>query len=46
MSADKIKQDCETKAFKRLADKLKKMYPRMSIIILADSLYASVCAVR
>ena len=41
MSADKIKQDCETKAFKRLAIKLKKMYPRMPIIILADSLYAS-----
>lgn len=41
MSADRIKQDCETKAFKRLADNLKKMYPRMPIIILADSLYAS-----
>lgn len=29
MSADRIKQDCETKAFKRLADNLKKMYPKM-----------------
>lgn len=33
------KQDCELKAFKRLAVKLKKWYPRMPIIIVADSLY-------
>lgn len=33
------KQDCERKAFKRLADKLKKAYPRLPMIILADGLY-------
>ena len=35
------KQDCETKAFKRLAESLKKMFPRLPICLLADSLYAS-----
>lgn len=35
------KQDCELKAFKRLAVKLKKWFPRLSICILADSLYPS-----
>lgn len=35
------KNDCETKAFKRLADRLKKEYPRLKICVLADSLYAS-----
>lgn len=35
------KNDCETKAFKRLADKLKKEYPRLKVCVLADSLYAS-----
>ncbi len=34
------KQDCERKAFKRLAAKLKKAYPRLPIIILADELYS------
>lgn len=33
------KQDCEQKAFLRLARKLKKMYPRMAVTIAADSLY-------
>ena len=41
MSEEKRKQDCETKAFKRLAKKLKEAFPRLGIIILADSLYAS-----
>ncbi len=41
MSEGKRKQDCETKAFKRLAEKIKKAFPRMPIIVLADSLYAS-----
>jgi hypothetical protein len=36
---DYDKQDCERKAFKRLAAKLKKAYPRLPIIILADALY-------
>ena len=35
------KQDCETKAFKRLANKIKKEYPRLRIIISGDALYAS-----
>ena len=33
------KQDCELKAFVRLAEKVKKMYPRLPVIITADSLY-------
>jgi hypothetical protein len=33
------KQDCERKAFKRLAKKLKKHYPRLPICIVADGLY-------
>lgn len=35
------KNDCETKAFKRLSERLKKEYPRLEICVLADSLYAS-----
>ena len=34
------KQDCEIKAFKRLAKKIKKEYPKLRIIIGADALYA------
>lgn len=41
MSEEKRKQDCETKAFKRLAEKVKKAFPRLPVILLADSLYAS-----
>ena len=41
MSEEQRKQDCETKAFQRLAAKLKKSFPRLPIILLADSLYAS-----
>ena len=33
------KQDCERKAFLRLAKKLKKQYPRLAVCILADGLY-------
>jgi len=33
------KQDCERKAFNRLAIRLKKAYPKLPIIILADGLY-------
>ena len=33
------KQDCEIKAFPRLAAKLKELYPRLPICILGDSLY-------
>ena len=34
------KQDCEIKAFKRLAKRIKKEYPRLKILIGADALYA------
>ena len=34
------KQDCERKAFKRLAKSLKQLFPRLPICILGDSLYA------
>lgn len=34
------KQDCEIKAFKRLAEKIKKEYPKLKIIISGDALYA------
>jgi len=37
------KQDCERKAFKRLAVKLKEAYPKLPIIILADGLYPYEC---
>ena len=40
MSADEIKQDCESKAFKRIAKRMKKDFPRLPIILLCDSLYA------
>lgn len=35
------KQDCETKAFKRLAPKLKAYFPKLPICILADGLYTT-----
>ena len=34
------KQDCELKAFYRLAEKIKQTYPRLPICIMGDSLYA------
>lgn len=41
MSDEKVKQDCEIKAFRRLSDKIKKRFPRLPILLLADSLYAA-----
>jgi hypothetical protein len=38
---DKKKQDCETKAFHRLADRLKKEFPRLKIMVLLDGLYSN-----
>lgn len=38
---DVSKNDCETKAFKRLSEWIKKEYSRLSVCVLADSLYAS-----
>lgn len=38
---DNDKQDCETRAFHRLARRLKKEFPRLSIMVLLDGLYAN-----
>ena len=38
---DKNKQDCETRAFHRLADRLKKEFPRLKIMVLLDGLYSN-----
>lgn len=35
------KQDCENKAFKRLAEKIKRAFPRLPVCVLADALYAN-----
>ena len=40
-SEDVEKQDCELKAFYRLAERIKKDYPRLPICILGDSIYAA-----
>jgi hypothetical protein len=36
------KQDCELKAFKRLAARMKRYFPRLNICILTDGLYTNV----
>ena len=41
MNEEERKQDCERKAFYRLSKKLKAAFPRLPIILLLDSLYAS-----
>ncbi len=41
VNEDETKQDCETKAFKRLAKKIKKEYPKLKILISGDALYAN-----
>ena len=41
LSKEKQKQDCELKAFKRLAPKIKKAFPQLKICLLIDSLYAA-----
>lgn len=38
-SGDYDKQDCELKAFVRLSAKIKKLYPRMPILLHGDGLY-------
>lgn len=40
-SEEKVKQDCESKAFIRLAEKIKKQFPRLPIIVTADGLYVT-----
>lgn len=41
LSEEEVKQDCEQKAFVRLAKKIKKRFPRLPICIVADGLYVS-----
>lgn len=41
LSDEEVKQDCESKAFIRMASKLKKRFPRLPICIVADGLYVS-----
>ena len=41
LSREKYKQDRELKAFVRLAEKIKKNYPRLKILISGDALYAN-----
>lgn len=38
---DRLKQDCELKAFYRLAEKLKKNFPQLNICLVLDGLYAA-----
>lgn len=38
---EKQKQDCEINAFKRMAPRIKKRYPKLKFIITGDALYAS-----
>ena len=40
------KQDCESKAFKRMAIGLKQYFPRLNICVLADGLYANVSMIN
>ena len=35
------KQDCEQRAFNRITERLKKLFPRLPIILLLDGLYAN-----
>jgi hypothetical protein len=39
-SAEQIKQDCELKAFSRLAPRLKQAFPQLSLVLAGDSLFA------
>lgn len=41
LSEGESKQDCESKAFVRLSEKIKKRFPRLPICIVADGLYVS-----
>jgi len=38
---DRNKQDCEMRAFHRLAERIKKTFPRLPIMMLLDGLYAN-----
>ena len=41
MNNEKQKQDCETNAFKRMASRIKKNYPKLKFIVTGDALYAT-----
>lgn len=41
LTEESIKQDCESKAFERLAEKIKRNFPRLHICIVADALYVT-----
>lgn len=41
LNNEKQKQDCEVNAFKRLAPRIKKNYPKLKFIITGDALYAT-----
>ena len=41
MKTEKKKQDCEINAFKRMAPRIKKEYPKLNFIITGDALYAT-----
>jgi hypothetical protein len=41
MFTEKDKQDCETNAFKRMAKRIKKNYPKYKFIVTGDGLYAT-----
>jgi hypothetical protein len=38
---ERNKQDCELKAFKRLAERIKERFPRLPVMVLLDGLYAN-----
>lgn len=39
--SEQNKQDCETRAFHRLAERIKKTFPRLPVMLLLDGLYPS-----
>ena len=41
IKTEKNKQDCEINAFKRMAPRIKKEYPKLEFIITGDALYAT-----
>lgn len=41
ISSEKQKQDCETKAFKRMINRIKKNYPKQKFLVSGDALYAT-----
>lgn len=41
METEKKKQDCEVNAFKRMAPRIKKNYPKFKFIVTGDALYAT-----